>query len=138
MFSIKCINYLFCVYFFWKSSDLGEIKSKYPADLTYITSAIPRIKDINNSTNTILKDVQWIISQKGIKSGVYAFANTTYIDAPAGVSSWGYIEFFQHADAYVTVILYPETTQNVYYRRFILTNNTWDNNWWKTQLVEVN
>lgn len=27
MFSIKCINYLFCVYFFWKSSDLGEVQT---------------------------------------------------------------------------------------------------------------
>lgn len=121
-----------------KNSDLGDIKSKFPTDISYISAAIPRINDLNLGSSSILKDIVYIINQKGIRSGEFGFNNTTYSDIPSGVDKWGYIQFFQHADNYVTVILYPETSLNTYYRRLNITNNTWEYKWWKTQLVEVN
>ena len=121
-----------------RNSNLGNVESKFPTDISYISAAIPRINDLSLGSSSILKDIVYIINQKGIRSGEFGFNNTTYSDIPSGVDKWGYIQFFQHADNYVTVILYPETTLNIYYRRLNITNNTWEYKWWKTQLVEVN
>ncbi|WP_320959461.1 hypothetical protein [Hungatella effluvii] len=113
------------------------VKSKFPNDLGYITSAIPRINDFEGVSNDILGDILWMITEKGIKSGEFGFANCTYTDSPDALIKWGYTKYFQHADGFVTVNMYPENTQNVFYRRFNTITKKWDNNWWKTQLVEI-
>lgn len=118
-------------------SNLGNVKSKFPNDIEYISATVSKINNIDSGNSTILQDIVYIIKQKGIQSGEFGFSNTTYSDRPLDVDKWGYIKFFQHADNYVTVILYPETTQNIYCRRLNLTTNTWEYKWWKTQLVEV-
>ncbi len=54
------------------NSDLASVNSKMPTDLTYITSVMPRIKDIigiEGQSYQLLSDVAYAISVKGIKSG---------------------------------------------------------------------
>ena len=119
-------------------TNLDTIEAKFPADISYITAAITRINDFGGvSSNKILDDILWIITEKGIKSGEFGFADCTYTDSPDALIKWGYIKYFQHADGFVTVIMYPENTQNVFYRRFNTVTKKWDNNWFKTQLVEI-
>lgn len=111
--------------------------------MNYIVSLPPRTNSIINKTNsTILQDISWIINQKGILSGEIPFGNVAFSDAPDSSIKYGHILFWKHDDNYVTVELMPETTQNIFFRRFInnpsdYTKSSWGNNWWKTQLVEV-
>lgn len=78
-----------------------------------------------------------MITTKGATSGEFGFENTIYIDAPDNIIAYGFIRYFKHNNNYVTVILYPENTQNVFYRRFVLGSTSWYNNWWKTSLTEI-
>ena len=98
------------------NSDLASVNSKMPTDLTYITSVMPRIKDIigiEGQSYQLLSDVAYAISVKGIKSGGFGFNNQLYSDRPVNTSNWGYVEYFQHADNYVTVKLYPESSLDI-------------------------
>ena len=70
---------------------------------------------------------------KGILSGCFGYANIAYTDKPTGVSDWGYVEYFKHADSYVTVKIYPESTSDFYIGRFALGQSTWSVPWKKVQ-----
>lgn len=111
-----------------------------PTDLTYITSVMPRIKDIigiEGQNYQLLSDVAYAISVKGIKSGGFGFNNQLYSDRPVNTSNWGYVEYFQHADNYVTVKLYPESSLDIFIRRFTINTMTWNTDWRKLSTTDV-
>lgn len=121
-------------------SDLASVNSKMPTDLTYITSVMPRIKDIigiEGQNYQLLSDVAYAISVKGIKSGGFGFNNQLYSDRPVNTSNWGYVEYFQHADNYVTVKLYPESSLDIFIRRFTINTMTWNTDWRKLSTTDV-
>ncbi|UWO87156.1 hypothetical protein NQ487_09670 [Hungatella hathewayi] len=122
------------------NSDLASVNSKMPTDLTYITSVMPRIKDIigiEGQSYQLLSDVAYAISVKGIKSGGFGFNNQLYSDRPVNTSNWGYVEYFQHADNYVTVKLYPESSLDIFIRRFTINTMTWNTDWRKLSTTDV-
>ena len=101
---------------------------------------IPRVKDITPGSDqpTLRMDVEYMIQTKGIKSGEYGFSSTQYIDLPTGYSKWGYIKYFQHADNYVTVMVFPDgLSGDVLIRQFILGRGQWETGWKKLGLTEV-
>lgn len=123
-----------------QNSDLASVNSKMPTDLTYITSVMPRIKDIigiEGQRYQLLSDVAYAISVKGIKSGGFGFNNQLYSDRPVNTSNWGYVEYFQHADNYVTVKLYPESSLDIFIRRFTINTMTWNTDWRKLSTTDV-
>ena len=119
-------------------TNFADVKNKFPSDLPYIAAAIPRIKNIANKTSSLLEDITWMINNQGIKSGEFGFNNCIYTDSPdKAVMKWGYIKYFQHADNYVTVELYPESSLNVYIRRFTVDTGNWTTNWRKATMTDV-
>lgn len=119
---------------------ITQLNSKMPTDLTYITSVMPRIKDIigiEGQSYQLLSDVAYAISVKGIKSGGFGFNNQLYSDRPVNTSNWGYVEYFQHADNYVTVKLYPESSLDIFIRRFTINTMTWNTDWRKLSTTDV-
>lgn len=121
-------------------NDITQLNSKFPADESYFTAVIPRVKDVKSSADqpTLRMDVEYMIQTKGIKSGEYGFSDTQYIDLPTGYSQWGYIKYFQHADNYVTVMVFPDgLSGDVLIRQFILGRGQWETGWKKLGLTEV-
>lgn len=112
------------------SSNLNSLKSKAPSDLTYIESFAVRTREQANRPNVgLIEDITYIINDKGVKTGCYGFANVTYADGPSGAGNYGYVEFFKHADNYVTVKFYPENVDYFYLGRFVLGQPTWSSPW---------
>lgn len=112
-------------------SDLGSINNKFCSSLDYIDAAYQRVRDINNSSAStkILNDLTYMIQTQKIYSGGFGFANINYADKPTGASNWGYIEFFKHADNYVTVKYYQDGNTKVYIGQFILGESNWKIVW---------
>jgi len=97
---------------------------------------IPRI---NNQIGTgldlsLCADIAYMINVKGIKSGGFGFNDITYIDVPSSAGKWGYVEYFKHADNFVTVKLYPETVENGFYiSQFVIGESNWKISWKRVQ-----
>lgn len=120
--------------------NIATLNSKFPADESYITAVIPRVKDITSGSDqpTLRIDVEYMIQTKGIKSGEYGFSSTQYIDLPTGFSTWGYVKYFQHADNYVTVLVFPDgLSGGVLIRQFVLGHGQWETEWKKIDLLDV-
>lgn len=113
------------------NSDLGSINNKFCSSLDYIDAAYQRVRDINNNSAStkILNDLTYMIQTQKIYSGGFGFANINYSDKPTGASNWGYIEFFKHADNYVTVKYYQDGNAKVYIGQFILGESNWKIVW---------
>lgn len=121
-------------------NDITELNSKFPGDKSYFTAVIPRVKDITSGAGqpNLRADVEFMIQTKGIKSGEYGFSSTQYIDLPASSPKWGYVKYFQHADNYVTVIVFPDgLTSGILLNQFILGKNQWNTTWKKLELSEA-
>jgi hypothetical protein len=116
--------------------EIDEIRAKTPSDLSYIHSFYARKNDISGTTSTIRGDISYMISMKGILSGGFGFDSVNYTDKPSAVGNWGYIEFFKHADSFVTVKIYPETVENgIYICQFVLGGSDWEFAWKKITLI---
>jgi len=112
------------------SNSLNTLKDKAPSDLWYIISFCTRINDFSSKAEiSLIEDITFIINSKGIKSGCFGFAAVTYVERPNGAGEYGYVEFFKHADNYVTVKFYPETVDYFYIGRFVLGQSTWSSPW---------
>ena len=121
-------------------NDITELYSKFPDDRSYFTAVIPRVKDITSGADqpNLRADVEFMIQTKGIKSGEYGFSSTQYIDLPASAPEWGYVKYFQHADNYVTVMVFPDGfTGGILLNQFILGQNQWNTTWKKLELSET-
>ena len=121
-------------------NDITELNSKFPEDKSYISAVIPRVKDITSGADqpNLRSDVAFMIQTKGIKSGEYGFSSTQYIDLPTGFSKWGYVKYFQHADNYVTVLVFPDgLSGGVLIRQFVLGRGQWETEWKKIDLLDV-
>ena len=114
-----------------QNSDFGSINNKFCSSLDYIDAAYQRVRDINNSSAStkILNDLTYMIQTQKIYSGGFGFANIKCADKPTGASNWGYIEFFKHADNYVTVKYYQDGNTKVYIGQFILGESNWKIVW---------
>lgn len=101
----------------------------------YKSALIPRLGDIIGTGQSInlLNDITYMVNIKGIQSGCFGYSNNAYTDKPSGVSDWGYIEYFKHADGFVTVKIYPENSIDFYIGRFTLGQFTWVVTWKKVQ-----
>lgn len=117
------------------NSNLTALKNKSPSDLAYISALLPRISDIIGTGQSInlLNDITYMINTKGIQSGCFGYSNIVYTDKPSGVTDWGFVEYFKHADAFVTVKIYPENNTDFYVGRFTLGQSTWSTTWKKVQ-----
>lgn len=116
------------------------VNSKFPEDKSYISAVIPRVKDITSGADqpNLRSDVAFMIQTKGIKSGEYGFSSTQYTDLPASSPKWGYVKYFQHADNYVTVWVFPDGfTGGILLNQFILGQNQWNASWKKLELSEA-
>ena len=114
--------------------------SKFPDDRSYFTAVIPRVKDITSGADqpNLRADVEFMIQTKGIKSGEYGFSSTQYTDLPASAPGWGYVKYFQHADNYVTVMVFPDgLTGGILLNQFIIGQNKWNTTWKKWELSEA-
>lgn len=98
---------------------------------------IPRIHDTSGAGKpaNLLNDITYMVKEKGILSGEFGYDNMVYSDKPAGESDWGYVKYFKHADNYVTVKIYPESSLTFYAGRFILGETIWKFPWKKVQCV---
>ena len=120
--------------------DITELNSKFPEDKSYISAVIPRVKDITSGADqpNLRSDVASMIQTKGIKSGEYGFSSTQYTDLPASAPEWGYVKYFQHADNYVTVMVFPDgLTGGILLNQFIIGQNKWNTTWKKWELSEA-
>lgn len=99
--------------------------------MTYITSFIPRVRDFNGSggSATLLADITYMITERGILTGGFGYSNVAYTDKPAGASNWGYVEYFRHGDDNVTVKIYPGSHAQFFIGRFILGQSIWSVSW---------
>ena len=113
-----------------------NLKGKFPNDFSYIVAVIPRIGEMINSEGpaSLLNDITFMVQEKGILSGEFGY-NAVYSDKPAGETDWGYVKYFKHADSYVTVKIYPESSQTFYIGRFVLGEIIWSIPWKKVQCV---
>ena len=119
---------------------ITQLNSKFPEDKSYISAVIPRVKDITSGADqpNLRSDVAFMIQTKGIKSGEYGFSSTQYTDLPASAPKWGYVKYFQHADNYVTVWVFPDGfTGGILLNQFILGQNQWNTTWKKLELSET-
>ena len=117
-----------------------QLNSKFPEDKSYISAVIPRVKDITSGADqpNLRSDVAFMIQTKGIKSGEYGFSSTQYIDLPASAPKWGYVKYFQHADNYVTVMVFSDgLTDGILINQFILGQNKWNTTWKKIDMTEA-
>lgn len=122
------------------ANDITQLYSKFPDDKSYFTAVIPRVKDITSGADqpNLRADVEFIIQTKGIKSGEYGFSSTQYTDLPASAPGWGYVKYFQHADNYVTVMVFPDgLSGGVLIRQFVLGRGQWETEWKKIDLLDV-
>lgn len=120
--------------------NIATLNSKFPDDKSYFTAVIPRVKDITSGSDqpTLRIDIEYMIQTKGIKSGEYGFSSTQYTDLPASAPEWGYVKYFQHADNYVTVMVFPDgLTGGILLNQFVLGQNQWNTTWKKLELSET-
>lgn len=104
--------------------------------MSYISSFTVRINDqIGMGTPWPLRsDIISMITDKGIKSGCFGFDNKNYNDTPPSVGKWGAVEFFKHADNFVTVKLYPESVESGFYiSQFVIGESDWKIPWKRVQ-----
>ena len=121
-------------------NDITLLSSKFPDDKSYFTAVIPRVKDITSGADqpTLRIDIEYMIQTEGIKSGEYGFSSTQYNDLPASAPQWGYVKYFQHADNYVTVMVFPDGfTGGILINQFILGQNKWNTTWKKIDMTEA-
>ena len=121
-------------------NDITELNSKFPDDRSYFTAVIPRVIDITSGAAqpTLRLDIEYMIQTKGIKSGEYGFSSIQYTDLPASASEWGYVKYFQHADNFVTVMVFPDgLTRGILLNQFIIGQNKWITTWKKWELSEA-
>ncbi len=119
------------------NDNIVVIKSKVTSDLSYITQLVQRVGDQNNANSSLLADIIYMINAKGILSGAFGFGNSVYSDRPTGAPYYGYVEYFKHADNYVTVKWYPDNigTHNIYIRQFIISDGAWSTAWKQVQII---
>lgn len=79
----------------------------------------------------MISDITYMIKDKRIKTGCFGFADRTYRDVPVEVPKWGYVEYFQHADGYVTVRLYADYSTDIWIAQFILGESEFKIDWVK-------
>lgn len=112
-------------------SNFAGIENKISNDKEYVNSLYQRIGDFKNRTSSsLINDISFMIQTKGIHTGGFGFANVEYADRPSNASLWGYIEFFHHADGYVTVKYYPDNMPKIYTGQFIIGQSTWAVPWY--------
>ena len=119
---------------------ITQLYSKFPDDKSYFTAVIPRVIDITSRADqpTLRLDIEYMIQTKGIKSGEYGFSSIQYTDLPASASEWGYVKYFQHADNFVTVMVFPDgLTGGILLNQFIIGQNKWSTTWKKWELSEA-
>lgn len=117
-----------------QNSNLSAVKNKFSNDLFYINSVNQRVNDLsgeNVSMVSMISDITYMIKDKRIKTGCFGFADRTYSDVPAEVPKWGYVEYFQHADDYVTVRLYADYSTNIWIAQFVLGESKFKIDWVK-------
>ena len=100
--------------------------------MSYVVSIVPKMPDVKDKTDTSLSSaISWYINDKGIKSGSFGYSNVIYNDSPDPQNmKWGNVEFFKHADDYVTVLLYSEYQINPYIRRLDSKSGQWKTPKW--------
>ena len=112
-------------------SNFAGIENKISNDKEYVNSLYQRIGDFKNRTSSsLINDISFMIQTKGIHTGGFGFANVEYADRPSNAPLWGYIEFFHHADGYVTVKYYPDNMPKIYTGQFIIGQSTWAVPWY--------
>lgn len=119
---------------------ITQLNSKFPDDKSYFTAVIPRVIDITSGAAqpTLRLDIEYMIQTKGIKSGEYGFSSIQYTDLPASASEWGYVKYFQHADNFVTVMVFPDgLTGGILLNQFVIGQNKWSTTWKKWELSEA-
>lgn len=79
----------------------------------------------------MISDITYMIKDKRIKTGCFGFANRTYSDVPVEAPKWGYVEYFQHADDYVTVRLHADYSTNIWIAQFVLGESKFKIDWVK-------
>ena len=113
------------------NSNFAGIENKISNDKEYVNSLYQRIGDFKNRTSSsLINDISFMIQTKGIHTGGFGFANVEYADRPSNAPLWGYIEFFHHADGYVTVKYYPDNMPKIYTGQFIIGQSTWAVPWY--------
>lgn len=111
-------------------SNFTGIENKISNDKEYVNSLYQRIGDFKNGkSSSLINDISFMIQNKGIHTGGFGFANVEYADRPSNAPLWGYIEFFHHADGYVTVKYYADNTPKIYIAQFIIGQSTWAVTW---------
>ena len=113
------------------NSNLSAVKNKFSNDLFYINSINQRVNDLSVGNASMISDITYMIKDKRIKTGCFGFANRTYSDVPVEVPKWGYVEYFQHADDYVTVRLYADYSTNIWIAQFVLGESKFKIDWVK-------
>lgn len=122
------------------AQQIPQLNSKFPEDKSYISAVIPRVIDITSGADqpALRLDIEYMIQTKGIKSGEYGFSGVQYTDLPASASEWGYVKYFQHADNFVTVMVFPDgLTGGILLNQFIIGQNKWSTTWKKIDLLDV-
>lgn len=114
-----------------QNSNLSAVKNKFSNDLFYINSINQRVNDLSVGNASMISDITYMIKDKRIKTGCFGFANRTYSDVPVEVPKWGYVEYFQHADDYVTVRLYADYSTNIWIAQFVLGESKFKIDWVK-------
>lgn len=114
-----------------QNSNLSAVKNKFSNDLFYINSVNQRVNDLSGENVSMISDITYMIKDKRIKTGCFGFADRTYSDVPAEVPKWGYVEYFQHADDYVTVRLYADYSTNIWIAQFVLGESKFRIDWVK-------
>lgn len=111
--------------------NLSAVKNKFSNDLFYINSINQRVNDLSVGNASMISDITYMIKDKRIKTGCFGFADRTYSDVPVEVPKWGYVEYFQHADDYVTVRLYADHSTDIWIAQFILGKSKFEKDWVK-------
>ena len=114
-----------------QNSNLSAVKNKFSNDLFYINSINQRVNDLSVGNASMISDITYMIKDKRIKTGCFGFADRTYSDVPVEVPKWGYVEYFQHADGYVTVRLYADHSTDIWIAQFILGKSKFEKDWVK-------
>lgn len=114
-----------------QNSNLSAVKNKFSNDLFYINSINQRVNDLSVGNASMISDITYMIKDKRIKTGCFGFADRTYSDVPVEVPKWGYVEYFQHADGYVTVRLYADYSTDIWIAQFILGKSKFEKDWVK-------
>lgn len=114
-----------------QNSNLSAVKNKFSNDLFYINSINQRVNDLSVGNASMISDITYMIKDKRIKTGCFGFADRTYSDVPVEVPKWGYVEYFQHADSYVTVRLYADHSTDIWIAQFILGKSKFEKDWVK-------